>query len=135
MIPQKHRTLEMNMTLGNLYVASGRSAAAIEAFLESLQQNPYTIEAVEWVATLGADKAKVLEAVKKGFSERGTTDDEALMPVVDMVSAHLAKSRHQTTLALQQFMALEKEFPNNVYMLLRIATLQVSRMNCLHYAN
>lgn len=126
-VPRKLRTLEMNMTLGNLYVASGRNSTAVTAFLESLQQNPYAFEAYEWLSTLNADKTQVLEAVHKGFAARGmTVEEEALLPVNDMVAAHFSKSRHQTTLALQQFIALEREFPNNVYLLLRIATLQVS---------
>lgn len=124
MVPSKARTLEMNMTLGNLYVASGRNGAATEAFLDSLAENPYLLEAVEWLATLGAPKDQVLDAILRGFEAKGTTEDEALLPVVDFVSAHFAKTRHQTASALQQFMALERRFPGNVYLLLKIATLQ-----------
>lgn len=125
MVPSKARTLEMNMTLGNLYIASGRNGAATEAFMESLMQNPYALEAVEWLATLGADKMQVVEAIKKGLAVRGAGEEETLLPLGDIVSAHFAKHRHQTALALQQFMELEREYPNNVYLLLKIANLQV----------
>ena len=91
MVPSKARTLEMNMTLGNLYLASGRNGAATEAFLESLMENPYALEAVEWLATLGAAKDQVLEAIKRGFAAKGTSEDAALLPVVDIVSAHFGK--------------------------------------------
>ena len=129
-VPGKARTLEMNMTLGNLYVASGRRNSAISAFMESLMQNPYALEAVEWLATLNADKAHVLEAIRRGFSARGVADDEALVPVGDLVSAQFAKHRHQTGPALQQFMALERKYINNPYLMVKIAELQVSVQNC-----
>ena len=114
------------MTLGNLYVASGSYGTAIDAFLESLMQNPYALEAVEWLASLGADKSQMLEAITRGFAAKGASQDTALLPLVDIANAHFAKHRHQTSSALQQFVALERKFPNNVYLLLRIATLQVS---------
>lgn len=129
MVPSKARSSEMNMTLGNLYLASGRNSAATEAFLESLTENPYALEAVEWLATLGVPKDKVLEAIQRGFMAKGTVAEDAtnsLLPIVDLVSALFAKHRHQTANALQQFMALERKYPANVYLLLRIATLQVS---------
>jgi tetratricopeptide (TPR) repeat protein len=124
MVPHNARSLEMNMTLGNLYVASGRNGTAMDAFLESLMQNPYALEAVEWLASLGADKSQVLEAISRGLAARAS-QDTALLPLVDLANAHFAKHRHQTASALQQFAALERKFPNNIYLLLRMATLQV----------
>jgi tetratricopeptide (TPR) repeat protein len=126
MVPSKARTLEMNMTLGNLYMASGRNGAAAEAFLESLMENPYALEAVEWLATLGVPKDQVFDAIQRGFAAKGIAEDAALLPIADLVSALFAKHRHQTANALQQFMALERKYPGNVYLLLKIATLQVS---------
>jgi len=123
MVPQNARTLAMNMTLGNLYVASGRSNAAQESFLDSLNQNPYALEAIEWLATLGADKNLVLASIKKGFV--GVTEEDVMVPVLDFAAAHFAKSRHQNASALQQFVALERLYPNNVYLLLNIGTIQV----------
>jgi tetratricopeptide (TPR) repeat protein len=123
-IPRDQRTLTIHMTLGNLYLASGRNASACDCFLESLMKNPYTLEAVEWLAGLGTDKAQVLDAVKTGFIRNGY--DQSMLPVKELISAHFAKHRHQTASALQQFTKLEQGFPNNVYLLLKIATLQVS---------
>lgn len=124
-IPQDQRNVTIHMTLGNLYLVSGRNNSACECFLESLIQNPYTLEAVEWLAVLGTDKAQVLDAVHTGFG-RQNNNNQSLLPVKDLISAHFAKHHHQTASALQQFAKIEQEFPNNVYLLLKIATLQVS---------
>jgi hypothetical protein len=107
-----------------LYLASGRNASACDCFLESLIQNPYTLEAVEWLVVLGTDKAQVLDALKTAFNRNGY--DQSIIPIKELISAHFAKHRHQTASALQQFTKLEQGFPNNVYLLLKIATLQVS---------
>ena len=123
-VPRESRTLTIHMTLGHLYLASGRNSSASECFLESLLHNPYTLEAMEWLAVLGTDKNLVLEAVKSGFARNGY-DQSSLIPVKELINAHYAKTRHQTSSALQMFAKLEQEFPNNVYLLLKIATLQV----------
>jgi tetratricopeptide (TPR) repeat protein len=125
-VPREQRSLTIHMTLGNLYLASGRIPSACDCFLESLVQNPYTLEAVEWLAVLGTDKSQVLDAVKTGFIENGY--DQSMLPVKELISAHFSKHKHQTASALQQFIKLEQEFPNNVYLLLKIATLQVSNI-------
>ena len=134
-VPRDQRNLTIHMTLGHLYLASGRNSSACECFLESLIQNPLTLEAVEWLAILGTDKNQVLDAVKAGYSQNGPS--QPLIPVKDLISAHFAKHRHQTEAALRQFAGLEQQFPNNVYLLLKIATLQV-RVNskykrCLYF--
>ena len=124
MVPREFRTLTIHMTLGHLYLASGRNSSASESFLESLVQNPYTLEAMEWLAVLGTEKSQVFEAVKTGFAQNG--HDQSLVPVKELINAHFAKHRHQSASSLQMFCKLEQEFPNNVYLLLKIATLQVS---------
>lgn len=123
MVPREERTLTIHMTLGNLYLASGRTSSARDSFLESLVQNPYALEAVEWLAILGVESSQVSDAVNRGFSQN--CYDESMAPVKELISAHFAKHRHQTASALQQFTKLEKQFPNNVYLLLKIATLMV----------
>jgi tetratricopeptide (TPR) repeat protein len=122
-VPRDQRTLTIHMTLGHLYLASGRNSSACECFLESLVHNPLTLEAVEWLAVLGTDKTQVLEAVKAGYLQNG--QNQPMIPVKELISAHFAKHRHQTGAALQLFTGLEQQFPNNVYLLLKIATLQV----------
>ena len=127
MIPAENRTLGMCMTLGHLYVACGRHTDATRMFLDSLSLNPYAMEAVEWLAILGADKNVVLDVVEKALVAKSGAemDTSSVLPVVDIVSAHFLMHRHQSKLALDHFVKLEKEFPNNVFLLLKIATLQL----------
>jgi tetratricopeptide (TPR) repeat protein len=122
-IPREQRSLTIHMTLGNLYLATGRTASACGSFLDSLVANPYALEAVEWLAILGTEKSHVVEAVTRGFKQNGY--DQSLVPINELISAHFAKHRHLTASALQLFTKLEKQFPNNVYLLLKIATLMV----------
>jgi tetratricopeptide (TPR) repeat protein len=137
LIPHGERNLTIHMTLGQLYLASGRTNSACECFLHSLLQNPMTLEAIEWLAVLGIiDKSVVLDAVDKGFRYIKSTGGEnvdvsAILPVTEFVTALFAKGRHQTATALQNFQALEQQFPNNVYLLLNIAILQVSSIACM----
>mmetsp|Transcript_25009 Transcript_25009/g.58680 ORF Transcript_25009/g.58680 Transcript_25009/m.58680 type:complete len:552 (+) Transcript_25009:170-1825(+) len=135
LIPHHERNLTIHMTLGQLYIASGRTSSACECFVRSLMENPLTLEAIEWLAVLGTiEKAIVLDAVEKGFKKtsrnRGgnTKDLSAIIPVKEFVTAQFAQTRHQTVSALQLFTALEKLFPNNVYIMLKIANLQ-NQMN------
>jgi tetratricopeptide (TPR) repeat protein len=134
-IPKPDRNVTMHMLLGNLYMASGRTANASECFMASLAQNPFCLEAVEWLAALGIDKQPVLSAISSGMArkkfEEGENHDDyssasLISSVLEIVEAHFAKYRHQTASALQLFLKLERDFPNNVYLLLKIATLQVS---------
>jgi tetratricopeptide (TPR) repeat protein len=112
MVVPSERTLTMNMTLANLYLASGRNHSAMECFFSALQQNPCTLEAVEWLAMLGAPMDQVLSVI--------------VSPEIQaLVKAIFAKHRNQLSSALSQFTALEQNFPNNVYLLLKIATLLV----------
>ncbi len=133
LIPHHERNLTIHMTLGKLYVASGRNSSACECFVRSLMEYPMTLEAIEWLALLGiTEKAVVLDAVDKGMKrisgqqQGGDTinDLSGIIPVKEFVTAQFAKKRHQSVSALQLFTALEKLFPNNVYILLQIANLQ-----------
>jgi anaphase-promoting complex subunit 7 len=126
-ISPQMKTLGMCMTLGHLYVASGRNTDAIRMFLDSLSLNPYALEAVEWLAILGADRNVVVGVVEKAMVAKSGTelDTSSSLPVVDIVSAHFLMHRHQSKLALDHFVQLEQEFPNNVFLLLKIALLQL----------
>lgn len=126
-IPAQMRTLTMCMTLGRLYVASGRKVDAIQMFLRSLSLNPYALEAVEWLAILGADRTEVEGVVEKTMVAKSgdEMDISAGLPVVELLVAHFLFHRNQSKLALDQFIKLEKEFPDNVFLLLKIATLQL----------
>ena len=133
-IPKADRNVTMHMLLGNLYMASGRTTNASECFIASLAQNPFCIEAIEWLAALGTDKPVVLNAINSGVArkklEEGENHDDyssavLISTVRELVEAQFARYRHQTAPALQLFVKLERDFPNNVYLLLKIATLQV----------
>lgn len=142
MIPHHERDLTVWMTLGQLYVASGQTKLASECFLNSILRNPMTMEAIEWLALLRhAGKAAVLDAIDKGFKtlEKTTTTTttgqtsssnnnsaSSIVPVKEFATALFARGVHQTAKALQHFKELEKKFPNNVFILLNIAILQVS---------
>jgi len=113
------RTLGMSMTLGHLYVATGRNVDAIQAFLEALRTNAHALEAVEWLAKLGAERDDILDAVEQGMPSLH------LLPIVKIVSAHYLMHRNQNTQALDAFSTLERHFPDNVCLLRKIATLQL----------
>jgi tetratricopeptide (TPR) repeat protein len=139
LIPHSERNLTIHMTLGQLYIASGRTHSACECFLHSLCQNPFTLEAIESLAVVGATESKVvpmesrtLEAVEIGLqrikaSKIGSDGGglPSIVPVKEFVMAQFAKGRHHTAAALRLFVSLEQKFPNNVYLMLKIATLQV----------
>lgn len=126
-IPKHLRTLAMCMTLGHLYVASARKAEAIKVFLDALSINPYALEAVEWLAVLEADKNAVLQVVEKALVEKAgdEMDTSSGLPIVDIVNAHFLMHKHQSKTALDHFIKLEQQFPNNVLVLLKIALLQL----------
>ena len=128
-IAPSERDLTVWMTLAQLYVASGQTKLAADCFLSSLYRNPMTLEAIEWLTTLKhTDKMVVLDTVDKGFKmmeEDGETVDPTMVATTkEFTSALFAKSQHLTSLAMQNFMALNKKFPNNVYIMLQIAILQ-----------
>lgn len=133
LIPHHERNLTIHMTLGQLYIASGRTRSACDCFLRSIMENPMTLEAIEWLAVLGVtEKSVVLDAVEKGCTrmsgQQGGNDMSTIIPVKEFVTAQFAKTRHQTVSALKFFTALEKLFPNNIYLMLKIANLQ-NQMN------
>ena len=123
-----HRTVGMSMTLGHLHVASGRQHDAIGAFLEALRSNAYALEAVEWLAALGADRTVMIDAVEQGLSRKRGHD---ILPAIELVSAHYLMHRNQASSALNSFIKLEEKFPNSIYLLLKIAALQVRKVPCM----
>ena len=62
--------------------------------------------------------------------EEASAAGEALLPLREMVSAHFLSRRGQTSAALEQFRRIDGLYPDNPYLLLRIATLQVSYNEC-----
>ena len=117
-----NRSLGMHMTLGHLYIQSGRHHDAIKAFMEAVRLNAYALEAIQWLAILGADRNAVMNAVEQGMLSK---NQNAALPIMELVSAHFLQHRNQTTLALSAFIKLERDYPSNVYLLLQIAALQL----------
>lgn len=123
-IPTDNRTLSVHMMLGGLYSAQGRTGVANEALMNALRCDPYCVEAAEKLAELGADKAAIQNAIKDGMARRGIPESQQeLAHIRDLVVALVAKHRHQGALSLQVLTKLEQDYPNNVYLLLKIATL------------
>jgi anaphase-promoting complex subunit 7 len=116
------RSLGMLMTLGHLYVQSGRHHDAIKSFTEAVRMNAYALEAIQWLAILGADRNAVMNAVEQGMLDKSNASS---LPIMELVSAHFLQHRNQTTSAIAAFSNLEREFPNNIYLLLQIASLQL----------
>ena len=75
----------------------------------------YALEAIQWLAILGADRNAVMNAVQKGMLNKCST---LSLPIMELVSAHFLQHRNQTTSAISAFSKLEREFPNNIYLLL-----------------
>jgi anaphase-promoting complex subunit 7 len=119
-----NRSLGMCMTLGHLYIASSRHVDACKVFLEAVRMNAYALEAVQWLAILNADRNAVMNAVEQGMMNKNHPDGSAL-PVLELVSAHFLQHRNQTPAALAAFSKLERDYPNNVYLLLQVASLQL----------
>ncbi len=143
-----YRTLAISMALGNLYVASGRYQDAIQAFLDAFSRNPFALEAVEMLAVLGAEVKDVKRSLERGLknyepassstdeedhpteeeksSQMEVISNENILPIRDIVSAHFLSHRNQLSSALSQYQKLGEMFPNNIFLLLRIATIQLN---------
>jgi len=121
-----NRTPPMNMMLGKLYLASGRTIQASDVFLEVLQDNPFILEAAEFLAVLHVDKLSTLKAVDVGFEKRGlVTSSKECDQLRELISSLVAKERFQTFTALQQFTNLDEEFPGNLYIQEQLALLHL----------
>ena len=145
------RTLAISMALGNLYVASGRYQDAIQAFLDAFSRNPFALEAVEMLAVLGAEVKDVKRSLERGLknyepassssavdgedhptdeeeksSQMEVMSNEEILPIRDIVSAHFLSHRNQLSSALCQYQKMSEMFPNNIFLLLQIATLQLN---------
>lgn len=121
-----NRTPPMNMMLGKLYLASTRTLAAAEAFLNVLRDNPFILEAAENLAVLHTEKLHILKAVDTGFEKRGIpTSSKECEQLRELISSLVAKERFQTFTALTQFTKLDEEFPGNLYIQEQLALLHL----------
>lgn len=123
-IPESKRTLPVHMLLGSLYNSTSRKQAAIGAYLQGIKLNPFAMEAIHALATLGVDKTPITEALDEGYAKRSYEQDLFLSK--EIVLLLTAKHRHQNALALQLAQKLLTEYPNNVNLLLIMAELYLS---------
>lgn len=122
----ENRTPPMNMMLGKLFIAIGRSHTATQAFMDVLAENPFILEAAELLASLHAEKVAVLRSLDKGFDKRGVAlNSKECVQLRELISSMVAKERFQTFTALQQFTNLEEEFPGNLYIQEQLALLHL----------
>jgi anaphase-promoting complex subunit 7 len=130
-IPTAKRTLAVNMMLGNLYAASQRKDLAAECFLQALHDNPFAMEAAERLASSGTDRNKSLEAWKEGLRNRGLFEED-FSHFKDLIIALSASHQLQSATAFQLFTNLNKEYPNNVYLLLKLALVYLLKYDELN---
>jgi len=123
-IAESKRTLPVHMLLGNLYNSTSRKQAAIAAYLQAIQLNPFAMEAIHALAALGVDKTPITDALDEGYAKRSYEQDLFLSK--EIVLLLTAKHRHQNALALQLAQKLLTEYPNNVNLLLIMAELYIS---------
>lgn len=121
-IPHAGRTVEVHMLLASLYTQNNRIHDATRAYLSALQQNPYMLEACERLAQLGFDKNAIWTAMKEGMHAKGVLESASEWDSIrELVSVLTAKAKFQTSTALLHINKLEMDFPNNVYLLLKMA--------------
>jgi anaphase-promoting complex subunit 7 len=122
------RTLQIHMLLGKLYVATSRKQLAIDSYTAALRLNPYTLEAVSVLASLGTEKVPITQALETGLSRKVLVHPDGgqfAFLFKEMIMILTARYHHQTTLALQLLRKLSTEYPDNVYLLLIQAELAV----------
>ena len=123
------RTLPIHMLLGKLYTATSRKQLAIDAYLSALRLNPYALEAITALASLGTDKAPITSALEFSLTTMSQFDVHFAFLTKEIVLVLTAKYRHQTTLALQLLQKVSAEYPDNVFLLLIHAELALLQSN------
>jgi anaphase-promoting complex subunit 7 len=141
-IPRSHslRTFAISMELGKLYQLNGRIADAKRSYLDALSRNVYTMEAIERLVGLNAERSEVMKVVNEAIKKKGSDGKEnqkknqgTEIPIADIVTAYFYSERstssHQAN-ALSQWKKLHAEYPQNIYVLLQMAMLQTKHPNC-----
>ena len=120
------RSLQVHMLLGKLYTATSRKHPAAESYLRALKENPYAMEAVQALASLGAEKCKapIAAALDAGHARREIQEENNNFALFskEFVFMLTAKYRHQTGLAWQLAQKLSTEYPDNIHLLLAPAS-------------
>lgn len=143
----KFESLAIVMKLGELYENSGRTGDAIKAYLKAISINPYAMEAIEKLSEMGAEEKHVVGFVKGGLVNRGVTNlshsmdnergsknneeekhDESnklLIPIQNIVSSQIQLHKNNFLSTMPLVMKLNEMYPNNLFVLQTIASLQV----------
>lgn len=122
-IEASERSHAVHMLLGNLCVANSKNEEAKSSYLSALSMNPYTVEAIEKLASLDTGKSLIIQAIKTGMEKRGIVDEGKWKNIKDLVSALTAKYKSQHSTSIDEFQQLAKQYPENVYLMLHIANL------------
>lgn len=111
------RSLQDNMILGELYVLTSRTYAAVVAYSSVLAEGPFSIAAIRALADLGAEKNAILESIEKGLEKLGLSNSPEAVVIRDLVNLLTAKHRFQGAIAQQNLEKLTAEHPDNLFLL------------------
>ncbi|KAL3675041.1 hypothetical protein R1sor_024989 [Riccia sorocarpa] len=123
-IPQKVRTLKINLTVAKLYRITGYDRAATSAYRECLRQCPYVLEAYIALAELGVAAKELVSFIPQGQSKsiRASAEPfEAVRWLQRLADGHCSVYSHNYRDGLEHFNYLGQRFPNNVHVLLETA--------------
>lgn len=126
-IPDNAKTLDVWMTLGTLYISTGHKDYAKRSYFAALKENPYVVEAVEQLGSLGVDSTVLLQHLSS------LPPSEETNAIGTIAKACCASGKLFPATSLQHWSKLNDSYPNNVYFLSHIAALHV-QMNDLHNA-
>ena len=101
-------TFEMSMELGNLYVLSGRKVDAIRMYQNTLDLNPYALEAVEKLSSLQRDAHIDEERVKSSI------------PYPEIAAVYFQSHRNVSS-SISLWKKINEDYPNHLHFLLHLA--------------
>ena len=118
-IPTKLRTIDINMLLGKLYRAANLKRMAITAYKAVLCLQPYAIEAIQWLLSLGADAAEI-EAIVAGA---GPSDATGVVHawLKQLMTALICIKNCDHTQFMVQYAVLSERFPQNAWLKAKLA--------------
>lgn len=125
-IPQKARTLRMNLTIGKLYRISRHNRAAVSCYKDCLRHCPYVLEAITGLAELGVSCKEILALFPQTPNRGRSTCDhsEYTRWLHRYVEAQCCIASSDYKGGLEHFSDLLQRFPNNVHILLEIAKVE-----------
>eukprot|EP00850_Spirogloea_muscicola_P012203 SM000078S22062 [mRNA] locus=s78:262085:265939:+ [translate_table: standard] len=105
------RTLQVSLALASLYVRAGLDRSAASNYKDCLRQNPYVLEAVPALASLGAT----------------VRDLQAVLPQPSLFAeGHCAAAGQDHAAAAASWRELDELFPGNSHVLLHMARTHVA---------